>query len=141
MSKISGRRISSMADKKVLVVDDEIHIVHVVGIKFRHHGYEVLSADNGTQAYNLACQEQPDIIITDYQMPNMTGLELLKKLRQTETTKTIPVILLTARIYGLSKEECDKLGIWHCVSKPFSPKELLHTVEDILFSVHTRTNC
>lgn len=128
-----------MANNKVLVVDDEIHIVHVVDIKLRHYGYEILSADNGLQAYELACQEHPDIIITDYQMPVMTGLELLKKLQQTETTKNIPAILLTARIHGLAKEECDKLGIWHCISKPFSPKELLHTVEDVLFSIQSQT--
>lgn len=130
-----------MTNKKVLVVDDEIHIVHVVGVKLRHHGYDVLSADNGSQAYELACQERPDIIITDYQMPVMTGLELARKLRQTERTKTIPLILLTARMHGLSKVECDKLGICDCISKPFSPKELLRTIEDVLFSVQSHTCC
>lgn len=128
-----------MAHKKILVVDDEIHIVHVVGIKFRRHGYDVLCADNGSQAYEIACQETPDVIITDYQMPGMTGLELLNKLRLNDATKTIPVILLTARIHGLSREECDRVGVRHCISKPFSPKELLQTVDDVLYGVSEHT--
>ena len=71
-----------MAGKKVLVVDDEVHIVHVVAIKLRNNGYEVISADNGAEAFELACKEKPDIIVTDFQMQGMTGLELVEKLRQ-----------------------------------------------------------
>ena len=65
-----------MADKKVLIVDDEIHIIHVVAIKLRNNGYEVISADNGAEAFDLALRDKPNIIVTDFQMPVMTGLEL-----------------------------------------------------------------
>ena len=68
-----------MDKKKVLVVDDEIHIVHVVAIKLRNNGYEVISAENGQQGYELACEEKPDIIITDFQMPILNGLEFVQK--------------------------------------------------------------
>ena len=71
-----------MKGKRVLVVDDEIHIVHVVAIKLRNNGYEVLSAHNGAEAFELACKHQPDIIVTDFQMPVMTGMELVEKLRE-----------------------------------------------------------
>ncbi len=121
-----------MAEKRVLVVDDEVHIVHVVAIKLRNNGYEVTTADNGAQAFELAQQEKPDIIVTDYQMPVMTGLELVKKLRENETTRDIPVILLTARSFAVSKDEQEELQISTCLSKPFSPRELLGYVEDIL---------
>jgi two-component system alkaline phosphatase synthesis response regulator PhoP len=93
-----------MADKKVLVVDDEIHIVHVVAIKLRNNGYEVISADNGAEAFKLACKEKPDIIVTDFQMPGMTGLELVEKLRQREETRDIPAIMLTARSFARKRE-------------------------------------
>ncbi|MFB0555845.1 MAG: response regulator [Phycisphaerae bacterium] len=122
-----------MAGKKVLVVDDEIHIVHVVAIKLRNNGYEVLSADNGAEAFELACEERPDIIVTDYQMPVMSGLELVEKLRQRQETKDIPVIMLTARSFAIPKEQQENLRISGCLSKPFSPKELLGDIEDVLY--------
>jgi CheY-like chemotaxis protein len=122
-----------MADKKVLVVDDEVHIVHVVAIKLRNNGYEVISADNGAEAFELACNESPDIIVTDFQMPVMTGLELVEKLRKNEETKDIPVIMLTARSFAIPKKQQEDLRIAGCLSKPFSPKELLGNIEDVLY--------
>jgi len=122
-----------MAEKKVLVVDDEIHIIHVVAIKLRNNGYEVISADNGIQAFELACEEKPDVIVTDFQMPGMTGLQLVEKLRQCEQTGDIPVILLTARNFVISQQQQKDLQISQCLSKPFSPKELLGNIEDILY--------
>jgi two-component system alkaline phosphatase synthesis response regulator PhoP len=121
-----------MAGKKVLVVDDEIHIVHVVAIKLRNNGYEVVTAQNGAEAFKLACEEKPDVIVTDFQMPVMTGLEMIEALRQRTDMADVPVIMLTAR--GFAVDECQKqqLHISECLSKPFSPKELLRTVEDVL---------
>jgi CheY-like chemotaxis protein len=122
-----------MADKTVLVVDDEIHIVHIVAIKLRNNGYEVISADNGAEALELALREKPDIVVTDYQMPVMTGLELVEKLREHDQTKDIPVIMLTARSFAIEQEKQQALQISGCLSKPFSPRELLGDVEDILY--------
>jgi two-component system alkaline phosphatase synthesis response regulator PhoP len=122
-----------MAGKKVLVVDDEIHIVHVVAIKLRNNGFEVISAGNGVEGFKLACEERPDIIITDFQMPIMTGLEMVEKLRGCEQTKDIPVIMLTARGFAIGDEQKRDLQISECLSKPFSPKELLRDIEDILY--------
>lgn len=122
-----------MADRKVLVVDDEIHIVHVVAIKLRNNGFEVIAADNGAEGLKLALAEKPDIIVTDYQMPVMTGLELVEQLRQNEETKDTPVIMLTARSFAIPQQQQDDLRISGCLSKPFSPKELLGNIEDILY--------
>ena len=121
-----------MLTRKVLVVDDEIHIVHVVAIKLRNNGFEVLTAENGAEAYKIACQEKPDVIVTDFQMPAMTGLELVEALRKNAETAGIPVIMLTARGFAIDNEQKEKLHIADCLSKPFSPKELLRTVEDVL---------
>ncbi len=122
-----------MAGKKVLVVDDEIHIVHVVAIKLRNNGFEVISAGDGQEGFKLACEEKPDIIITDFQMPIMTGLEMVQKLRCCEQTKDTPGIMLTARGFAVGDEQKRDLPISECLSKPFSPKELLRDIEDILY--------
>jgi CheY-like chemotaxis protein len=122
-----------MAARKVLVVDDEVHIVHVVAIKLRNNGYEAVTAGNGAEAYEIACTDKPDIIIADFQMPVMTGIELVQRLRANEQTKDIPVILLTARNFAIEDEEQQRLEISQCMAKPFSPKELLRVIEDILY--------
>jgi len=126
---------------KVLVADDEIHIIHVVAIKLRNNGYEVIAANNGAEAFDLACREKPDIVVTDCQMPVMTGLELIAKLREDERTKEIPVVLLTARSFAVSPEQQESLGVASCLSKPFSPKELLKTIQDILYQRQLAAPC
>lgn len=122
-----------MTGKKVLIADDEAHIIHVVAIKLRNNGYEVICASNGAEAYDLACGEKPDIVVTDYQMPFMTGIDLIEKLRKNEQTKHLPVVLLTARSFAISEEQKESLAVEECLSKPFSPRELLKTIEDILY--------
>ena len=126
---------------KVLVADDEIHIIHVVAIKLRNNGYEVIAANNGAEAYDLACREKPDVVVTDYQMPLMTGIELITKLREDERTKDIPVVLLTARSFAVSQEQQESLKVSSCLSKPFSPKELLKTIQDILYQRQLAVKC
>lgn len=126
---------------KVLVADDEIHIIHVVAIKLRNNGYEVIAANNGAEAYDLACREKPDVVVTDYQMPLMTGIELITKMREDERTKEIPVILLTARSFAVTEEQQESLGVSSCLSKPFSPKELLKTIQDILYQRQLAVKC
>jgi two-component system, OmpR family, alkaline phosphatase synthesis response regulator PhoP len=121
-----------MESKKVLVVDDEIHIVHVVAIKLRSNGFEVVTASNGAEAYAIACSEKPDIVVTDFQMPVMDGLELVGKLREDERTKSIPVIMLTGRNFSIENEKREQLRISECLGKPFSPKELLNKIIGIL---------
>ena len=121
-----------MSDRKALVVDDEIHIVQVVAIKLRNNGFDVTTAENGAVALEIAKQDKPDIIVTDFQMPVMTGLELIENLRQDEITKDIPVIMLTARGFAIEEEKRQQLKISACLSKPFSPREVLQTIEDVL---------
>jgi two-component system alkaline phosphatase synthesis response regulator PhoP len=121
-----------MADRKALVVDDEFHIVQVMAIKLRNNGFEVVTAENGSEAYKQACDFKPDVIITDYQMPVMSGLEFIEKLRQNPQTAQTPVIMLTARGFAIDDQQRQSLQISACLSKPFSPREVLQTVEDVL---------
>jgi CheY-like chemotaxis protein len=121
-----------MADKKILVVDDEVHIVQVVAIKLRNNGFEVITAENGAEGLDLAIQERPDLIVSDYQMPVMSGLEMIENLRAKPETRDIPVVMLTARGFAIEDEKKQELRVTACLSKPFSPRELLQSIESVL---------
>ncbi len=121
--------------KTILVADDETHILHVVSMKLRNAGYEVITAMDGEEAFELCLSESPDLIITDYQMPVMTGLELCKKLKETEETKDIPAVMLTARGFDIEPDEMLAAGIAADLAKPFSPREVLGKVDELLAAV------
>jgi len=121
-----------MENRKALVVDDEFHIVQVVSIKLKNNGFDVVTAENGSDGYELASQTLPDIIVSDHQMPIMNGVEMIEKLRQNPETAHIPVIMLTARGFAIEDEQKEQLRVSACLSKPFSPREVLATIEDVL---------
>lgn len=121
--------------RKVLVVDDEVHILHVVSLKLRNAGYEVLTARDGQEGLELAQVELPDLIITDFQMPHLSGLELCQRLKQHPDTKDIPAIMLTARGFALEDAVIASTGIKRCLHKPFSPRQVLHEAEEILDAI------
>ena len=117
---------------RILVVDDEAHILHVLSVKLGNAGLEVSTAVDGEEAYEIACQDLPDLIITDFQMPYMTGLELCRALAGNAPTAHIPVLILTARGYALDDEDLKIGNIKGVLSKPFSPRSVLQRVEDLL---------
>ncbi len=117
---------------KILVIDDEPHIVHVVALKLRNAGHDVTTAADGEEGYELAATGDFEMIITDIQMPYLTGIELAHKLAENDATAHLPIIVLTARGYKLDKESLDGTSIRTILSKPFSPREVLEHVENIL---------
>jgi two-component system, OmpR family, alkaline phosphatase synthesis response regulator PhoP len=118
--------------KTILVADDETHILHVVSLKLRNAGYRVITARDGQEALEMAQQEKPDLVITDYHMPHLSGLELCQRLKQDPATSAIPAIMLTARGYQLDPADTEQSGILRMLSKPFSPRQLLITVNEVL---------
>ena len=118
--------------KTILVADDESHILHVVSLKLQNAGFRVLTAHDGREALELAQNERPDLLITDYHMPHLSGLELCQAMKQNEATTKIPAIMLTARGYCLEPADTERSGILCMVSKPFSPRQLLATVNEVL---------
>ena len=116
---------------KILVVDDEAPIANVVAMKLRNAGLEVIVAMDGLEAYELAIAEHPDLMITDLQMPGMSGLELCARL-VAELDGGIPTILLTAKGFELTAESVRELPVRRIMTKPFSPRELLAQVQELL---------
>lgn len=115
---------------RVLLCDDEVHIVKAASIKFLRAGFEVDTAENGQAAWELIQKRAPDAVVVDYQMPYMNGLQLCKLLREYPPTVDIPIILLTAM--GLEPEvqsAPQDLRIDRVILKPFSPRELLRSIE------------
>lgn len=118
--------------QRILVVDDEAHIVQVLTFKLRNAGYEVLTAVDGEEGFELASSELPDLIITDFQMPYMTGLELCRALAEQESTANLPVLMLTARGYALDDDDLKIGNIRGVLSKPFSPRAIVQQVADLI---------
>jgi two-component system alkaline phosphatase synthesis response regulator PhoP len=118
--------------QRILVVDDEAHILQVLSLKLRNAGYEVMTAVDGEEGFELATKHVPDLIITDFQMPYMTGLELCRELASNKSTSAIPVLMLTARGYALDPEDLSIGNIRDVLSKPFSPRAIVDQIQRIL---------
>jgi two-component system alkaline phosphatase synthesis response regulator PhoP len=115
---------------RVLLCDDEIHILRAAEFKLRRAGYEVRTAADGEEAWKAIQAEKPDVLVTDFQMPRLDGFGLVQRVRENPDTEDLPVLMLTAKGYEISQEElADKWNVAAVVAKPFSPRELLRLVE------------
>ena len=113
-----------MSRPRILIADDEQHIVTLLSMTLRKRGYEVLTADNGTRALELACAFPVDLVIADQTMPGLSGIELAEKL-----TGTAPVLIVTARPEIRGEDQPNIAGVIH---KPFSPNEIATRVRGLV---------
>lgn len=118
--------------RTILIADDEHHIRSVVAQKLRGAGYEVIETRDGEEALEAALQTTPDLVITDFQMPLLSGLELCASLKAREATRNVPAILLTARGHAVGGDELARTNITKIIDKPFSAKTLLEHVQSVL---------
>ena len=109
----------------ILVVDDEAAQREVVAYNLESSGYKVICADNGEDALLITYEEHPDLIVLDWMMPKLSGLEVCRELRSKKETKEIPIILLSARSEDLDKVRGLEMGADDYVSKPYSVVELM----------------
>ena len=117
---------------KVLIVDDEAHILQVLSLKLRHCGYHITTAVDGEDALYRVKEDAPDLVITDVQMPFMNGLEFAQSLHKDNATTHIPVVVLTARGHTLASSDTDIPNVKKVISKPFSPRGIVELVEELL---------
>jgi two-component system alkaline phosphatase synthesis response regulator PhoP len=121
--------------KKILLCDDEVHILRAAEFKLKRAGYEVRCASDGQEGWEMIQQELPDVVVTDLQMPRMTGLDLARAIKENETTRHVPVLMLSAKGYEAEfTDQAKECGIIGVLAKPFSPRELLSIVQQILES-------
>ena len=113
---------------RVLVADDETHIVQVLALKFRNVGLEVLEASDGEQALTIAREVELDAIVTDVQMPFMNGIELAEALLADPSLKGVPVLVLTARGWSMDESLRGLSNVRTVLNKPFSPRAVLAEV-------------
>ena len=118
--------------KKVLLVGGEIQLLHVVALKLREGGYEVFTSQDGLGALETAQIERPDVLITDYQIPGLSGLELCQRLRHLPSTREIPVVMMMAGGIDLEETTLAEMGIEVCLKKPFSCREMLAAVDELI---------
>lgn len=117
--------------KHILVVDD--NKVNLVFARQSLHGnYNLTLVTSGSQALEFLSKKLPDLILLDILMPDMNGIETLKKIRENENLKNIPIIFLTANDDFSIHEECLKLGAADFITKPFNPPEMIEAIEKAL---------
>jgi len=121
-----------MSKGRVLVVDDEIYIVHILDFSLGMEGYEVITALDGEQALEKARAEKPDLIVLDIMMPKLDGYETCKMLKAEADTKDIPVILLSAKGRNVDQKIGFEVGADDYITKPFSPRKLVERINAIL---------
>jgi two-component system phosphate regulon response regulator PhoB len=117
---------------KILVVDDEPDARELIEVNLKGAGFEVLTASDGRQALEKARATLPALVLLDVMLPEVDGLEVCKKLRRDSKTAFIPIIMLTARAAEIDRVVGLELGADDYITKPFSPRELILRVRNLL---------
>ena len=121
-----------MADKKILAVDDSISIRKSISFVLTQEGYEVVEAVDGVDGLAKAKEDKFNLVITDINMPNMDGIEMIKQIRQTEGYKFTPIIALTTENQDSKMKEGKAAGATGWIVKPFTSEKLLAIVKKII---------
>ena len=117
---------------KILIVDDEPHMLRVTELSIKRGGYQIVIGRNGKEAIELAAREKPSLIVMDVSMPEMDGLTALTQLKANPETANIPVIMLTVRGQAMARQQAEQSGAAVYLTKPFSPSQLLAEVNRLL---------
>jgi DNA-binding response OmpR family regulator len=116
----------------VLVVEDEAHIRRVLEYNLKLDGFEVYLAEDGATGLKLAREKNPDVILLDWLMPEMNGLQVLKELKNNSNTEHIPIFMLTAKGMLSDVTQAIDMGADDYITKPFNPMQLGKTLREKL---------
>ena len=117
---------------KILIADDDPQLVRALRITLAAHGYDVVAAADGAAAITLAAHAHPDIVLLDWMVEGISGLEVCRRLRRSPETQNVPIIMLTARGEEEDRVRGLETGADDYVTKPFSPRELASRVAAVL---------
>lgn len=129
---------AAQTGERILVVDDEPDIIALVAYHLARSGYRVSTASSGTEALQAAREEQPALIVLDLMLPELSGFEVLERIRADRALADIPVLMLTARRDEPDRVQGLSLGADDYLVKPFSPQELVLRVRNILRRTKTK---
>ncbi|MGM0508949.1 MAG: response regulator [Fusobacteriota bacterium] len=119
--------------KKILVADDEMHILQIIKFNLQKRGgYEIITAKNGEEALEKTKAEIPDLILSDVMMPKMSGFEFCENVKKNNELMNIPFLILTAKGQESDEIRGNEVGADDYITKPFSPRALLKKVKEIL---------
>lgn len=121
-----------MSDRRVLLIEDEPNIIEAIRFILSRDGWRVDTHSDGETALDMVRQKSPDLVILDVMLPNRSGYDILNDLRTQEETRTLPVLMLTARGQKKDRELAEKLGVNRFMTKPFSNGEILATVRELV---------
>ena len=116
----------------ILVVEDEPAIQELISYSLRQAGYVVFCAEDAEQAMSVVNEALPALVLLDWMLPGMSGVEFARVLRRAARTKTIPIIMLTARAEEIDKIAGLEIGADDYITKPFSPRELIARIKAVL---------
>lgn len=120
------------SNKRVLVVEDNHTLAIVLRFNLKEAGFDVTPAANGRMAWEITRSEAFDLVISDEQMPEMSGLEFCRRFRDTDEGRDVPIVLLTAKKLELDERQISQeLGISTILGKPFSPKALIRVAREL----------
>jgi DNA-binding response OmpR family regulator len=125
-------RMDTVSNKRVLVVEDNASLSIVLRFNLQGGGFDVVTAANGREAWGLAQTDTFDLVISDEQMPEMSGLEFCRRFRDTKEGRHVPIVLLTAKQLELNERQVSgELGISKILGKPFSPRALVRLAREL----------
>jgi len=121
-----------MPKKRILLIEDEVDMVYALTLQLEAINCEVLSATDGQTGLDMACNENPDLIILDLMLPKIDGYKICRMLKFDERYKKIPIIMFTARVQDQDKKLGQEVGADAYITKPFDSKALLDKINALL---------
>ncbi|AJD49959.1 phosphate regulon transcriptional regulatory protein phoB [Isoalcanivorax pacificus W11-5] len=121
-----------MSKHKILIVDDEPAIREMVAVALELADFEVLEAENAQQAHEIIVDARPELVLLDWMLPSVSGIELARRLKRDEGTSEIPIIMLTAKSEEDNKIQGLDVGADDYITKPFSTRELISRIKAVL---------
>jgi len=118
--------------KVILTADDSASVRQMVTLTLKNAGFEVIESVDGADAYSKLEGKTVDMVITDLNMPNMDGIELIKKIRESPDHKFVPIVLLTTESQADKKQEGKQAGATGWIVKPFKPEQLIAVIKKVL---------
>jgi DNA-binding response OmpR family regulator len=120
----------------ILIAEDERDIRDLIAFTLKYNGYEVLTASNGEEAFQLTLSEKPDLVLLDVRMPRMDGYEVCRRIKDNPDVRNLPVVFISAKGQEREVQEGLAAGAIDYILKPFSPDELIRRLKNALSQSH-----